>query len=118
MTKYAETEGPPALFPPRIVPSLAAVYEAAGLRQFHVAETEKYAHVTYFFNGRREGPFSGERRLLIPSSRVATYDPDPAMRTSTRLRTMSSRPWKPYITRASTLIATRVGTLRPGRTRS
>lgn len=82
MTQYTETDGPPALFPPLVVPSLAALYEAAGLRQFHVAETEKYAHVTYFFNGRREGPFSGERRLLIPSSRVATYDLEPAMRTS------------------------------------
>jgi 2,3-bisphosphoglycerate-independent phosphoglycerate mutase len=52
---------------------------AAGLQQFHVAETEKYAHVTYFINGGREEPFSGEERLLVPSPRVATYDITPAM---------------------------------------
>jgi 2,3-bisphosphoglycerate-independent phosphoglycerate mutase len=52
----------------------------AGLRQFHVAETEKYAHVTYFLNGGREEAFPGERRLLIPSPTVATYDLAPQMR--------------------------------------
>jgi 2,3-bisphosphoglycerate-independent phosphoglycerate mutase len=52
---------------------------AAGLRQFHVAETEKYAHVTYFINGGREQAFPGEERLLVPSPRVATYDTTPAM---------------------------------------
>jgi 2,3-bisphosphoglycerate-independent phosphoglycerate mutase len=50
------------------------------LRQFHVAETEKYAHVTYFLNGGREEAFPGERRLLIPSPTVATYDEVPEMR--------------------------------------
>jgi 2,3-bisphosphoglycerate-independent phosphoglycerate mutase len=50
-----------------------------GLRQFHVAETEKYAHVTYFINGGREEPFAGEERLLVPSQRVATYDTVPEM---------------------------------------
>jgi 2,3-bisphosphoglycerate-independent phosphoglycerate mutase len=59
--------------------SLAEVVSRAGLRQFHVAETEKYAHVTYFINGGREQPFSGEERLLVPSPRVATYDTTPAM---------------------------------------
>ncbi|MCI0529669.1 MAG: hypothetical protein L0Y56_19685, partial [Nitrospira sp.] len=51
----------------------------AGLKQFHTAETEKYAHVTYFFNGGREEPFAGEERNLIPSPKVATYDLQPEM---------------------------------------
>ena len=51
----------------------------AGWRQFHVAETEKYAHVTYFFNGGREAPLPGEDRLLVPSPKVATYDLQPEM---------------------------------------
>ncbi len=59
--------------------TLAEEVSAAGLQQFHVAETEKYAHVTYFINGGREEPFSGEQRLLVPSPRVATYDATPAM---------------------------------------
>jgi 2,3-bisphosphoglycerate-independent phosphoglycerate mutase len=59
--------------------TLAEEVSAAGLHQFHVAETEKYAHVTYFINGGREEPFSGEERLLAPSQRVATYDTTPAM---------------------------------------
>lgn len=48
-------------------------------KQFRIAETEKYAHVTFFFNGGREEPFSGEERVLIPSPKVATYDLEPAM---------------------------------------
>ena len=59
--------------------TLAEEVSAAGLRQFHVAETEKYAHVTYFINGGREQPFAGEERLLVPSPKVATYDLAPAM---------------------------------------
>jgi len=58
---------------------LAEEVSLAGLRQFHVAETEKYAHVTYFINGGREQPFPGEERLLVPSPKVATYDATPAM---------------------------------------
>jgi 2,3-bisphosphoglycerate-independent phosphoglycerate mutase len=58
---------------------LAAVISAAGLSQFHAAETEKYAHVTYFFNGGAETPFPGEARLLAPSPQVATYDLKPEM---------------------------------------
>src|SRR5207344_2817366 len=58
---------------------LARVISDAGLRQFHTAETEKYAHVTYFINGRRETPFPGEDRLLVPSPSVATYDLQPEM---------------------------------------
>ncbi len=59
--------------------TLSEVVSAAGLQQFHVAETEKYAHVTYFINGGRESPFDGEERLLVPSPRVATYDLAPEM---------------------------------------
>ena len=58
---------------------LARVISESGLRQFHTAETEKYAHVTYFLNGRRESPFPGEDRLLVPSPKVPTYDLQPEM---------------------------------------
>src|SRR6266487_1383169 len=58
---------------------LARVISEQGLRQFHTAETEKYAHVTYFINGRRETPFPGEDRLLVPSPKVPTYDLQPEM---------------------------------------
>ena len=58
---------------------LAKILADRGLRQFHTAETEKYAHVTFFFNGGREAPLSGEDRLLVPSPKVATYDLKPEM---------------------------------------
>ncbi len=58
---------------------LADVLAAAGLRQYHIAETEKYAHVTFFLNGGREEPKAGEERALIPSPKVATYDLKPEM---------------------------------------
>jgi 2,3-bisphosphoglycerate-independent phosphoglycerate mutase len=58
---------------------LARVVSEAGLRQFHTAETEKYAHVTYFINGRRETPYAGEDRELVPSPKVPTYDLQPEM---------------------------------------
>jgi 2,3-bisphosphoglycerate-independent phosphoglycerate mutase len=61
------------------VAPLAAVLADQGLRQLHTAETEKYAHVTYFFNGGREEPFPGEERVLVPSAKVATYDLQPEM---------------------------------------
>ncbi len=66
-------------FPPEVVPCLAGAFAAAGWRQLHVAETEKYAHVTYFLNGGREAPFEGEDRVLVPSPMVATYDLQPEM---------------------------------------
>jgi len=69
---------PERLTDPVTVP-LARVVSEAGLAQFHVAETEKYAHVTYFINGGREAPFPGEDRVLVPSARVATYDLQPEM---------------------------------------
>jgi 2,3-bisphosphoglycerate-independent phosphoglycerate mutase len=58
---------------------IARVVSEAGLEQCHLAETEKYAHVTYFFNGGREEPFQGEERVLVPSPKVATYDLQPEM---------------------------------------
>jgi 2,3-bisphosphoglycerate-independent phosphoglycerate mutase len=62
---------------------LGEVIAERGLRQFRVAETEKYAHVTYFFNGGREEPLTGEDRELIPSPQVSTYDRAPAMSAAT-----------------------------------
>ncbi len=58
---------------------LAEVISNHGLKQYHSAETEKYPHVTFFFNGRREEPFTGEDRVIIPSPKVATYDLKPEM---------------------------------------
>jgi 2,3-bisphosphoglycerate-independent phosphoglycerate mutase len=79
MTEYEG--GLPVLvaFPPEVVACLAGAAAAAGWRQLHVAETEKYAHVTYFLNGGREAPFDGEERVLVPSPKVATYDLQPEM---------------------------------------
>lgn len=80
MTEYDATYPFPVLFPPRIPEHvLADVISEAGLRQLHVAETEKYAHVTYFFNGGREPPYAGEDRTIVPSPEVATYDMQPEM---------------------------------------
>ena len=79
MTEYEEGLPVRVAFPPEIVRSLADAVAEAGWRQFHVAETEKYAHVTYFFNGGLEAAHPGEDRRLIPSPRVATYDLAPEM---------------------------------------
>ena len=68
------------LLPPRHPTStLGEVLARAGLAQLRIAETEKYAHVTFFFNGGREEPFAGEERILVPSPQVATYDRKPEM---------------------------------------
>ena len=58
---------------------MAQILADKGMKQFHTAETEKYAHVTYFFNGGREQPFDGEDRELVASAKVATYDEKPEM---------------------------------------
>jgi 2,3-bisphosphoglycerate-independent phosphoglycerate mutase len=81
MTHYAADLEAPAAFDEQDVPeTLAEVLAAHGLRQLHVAETEKYAHVTYFLNGGREEPWPGEDRELIPSPRdVPSYDLKPEM---------------------------------------
>ncbi|HEX5014272.1 MAG TPA: 2,3-bisphosphoglycerate-independent phosphoglycerate mutase [Candidatus Limnocylindrales bacterium] len=79
MTEYEAGLPVEVAFPPEEAYSLAHAAADAGWRQFHVAETEKYAHVTYFFNGGREAPLRNEHRLLVPSPKVATYDLQPAM---------------------------------------
>jgi 2,3-bisphosphoglycerate-independent phosphoglycerate mutase len=69
-----------ALFPPQdLDDTLGEVVAAAGLKQLRIAETEKYAHVTFFLNGGREELFDGEERVLVPSPKVATYDLQPEM---------------------------------------
>jgi 2,3-bisphosphoglycerate-independent phosphoglycerate mutase len=68
------------LFPPQVLTNgLGETVAKAGLRQVRMAETEKYPHVTYFFNGGEETPFSGEDRIMVPSPKVATYDLQPEM---------------------------------------
>lgn len=79
MTEYEAGLPVQVAFGPEVVRSLAQAFSEAGRRQFHVAETEKYAHVTYFFNGGREAPWPGEERRLVPSPKVATYDLQPEM---------------------------------------
>ena len=81
MTEYDSSFGLPVAYAPEeLAHTLGQVYSEAGLRQLRLAETEKYAHVTYFLNGGREEPFPGEDRVLIPSPReVATYDLKPQM---------------------------------------
>jgi 2,3-bisphosphoglycerate-independent phosphoglycerate mutase len=70
----------PALFPPEDIPdTLGEVLSKAGKTQLRIAETEKYAHVTFFFNGGVETVFPGEERILVPSPKVKTYDLQPAM---------------------------------------
>jgi 2,3-bisphosphoglycerate-independent phosphoglycerate mutase len=81
LKRYDETMPLPAAFSTtRLENIFGEVISKAGLRQFRIAETEKYAHVTYFFNGGGERPFPGEDRFLIPSPKeVATYDQKPEM---------------------------------------
>lgn len=80
MTTYDAKIKAPVAYPKDDVDlPLAEVLSNAGLKQLHTAETEKYAHVTFFFNGGREEPFPGEERLLVNSPKVATYDLQPEM---------------------------------------
>jgi 2,3-bisphosphoglycerate-independent phosphoglycerate mutase len=81
LAQYEEDWDYPVVFPPhRPKVTIAQVIADAGLPQLHVAETEKYAHVTYFFNGGEEEPYKGEVRELVPSPRdVPTYDKKPEM---------------------------------------
>ncbi|HEY1382760.1 MAG TPA: 2,3-bisphosphoglycerate-independent phosphoglycerate mutase, partial [Dongiaceae bacterium] len=70
----------PALFPPaELADTLGEIASKAGLKQLRIAETEKYAHVTFFFNGGEERLFPGEERILVPSPKIATYDLKPEM---------------------------------------
>jgi 2,3-bisphosphoglycerate-independent phosphoglycerate mutase len=95
MTEYEEGLPVQVLFPQVLVEMpLGRVLSEHGKKQFHAAETEKYAHVTYFFNGGLEELFEGEERLLVPSPKVATYDLQPEMsaaelaeKTAERIRT-------------------------------
>jgi len=80
LTRYDETQTWPCLFAPlTYLDLLGDTWSGAGLRQLRIAETEKYAHVTYFFNGGREEILAGEERILVPSPKVATYDLKPEM---------------------------------------
>jgi 2,3-bisphosphoglycerate-independent phosphoglycerate mutase len=83
MTQYDKNFRLPVVIPPESMDNLLAnVMADANLRNLRVAETEKYAHVTYFFNGGIEKPFPGEDRVLVPSQKVATYDLAPEMSAS------------------------------------
>ncbi|MES1919710.1 hypothetical protein MHBO_001492 [Bonamia ostreae] len=80
MTEYNKDFNLPVLFPPDYVKNVLSEWIAEkGLKQFHSAETEKYAHVTFFFNGRCEKPFKNETRKLVPSPQVKTYNLKPEM---------------------------------------
>lgn len=80
MTQYDQTFDLPVAFAPQFVHMpMGEVVARAGLRQLRIAETEKYPHVTYFFNGGEERQFPGEERVMIPSPKVATYDLQPEM---------------------------------------
>jgi 2,3-bisphosphoglycerate-independent phosphoglycerate mutase len=82
MTRYSDTlaQQMDALFPPvSLANILGQVVAEAGRTQIRLAETEKYPHVTYFFNGGKETPFKGEERIMVPSPKVATYDLQPEM---------------------------------------
>ncbi|WP_456396659.1 2,3-bisphosphoglycerate-independent phosphoglycerate mutase [Desulfurobacterium sp.] len=80
MTMYEQTFPFDVAFPPQELKNvLGEVISNKGFTQLRIAETEKYAHVTYFFNGGREEPFPGEDRVLVPSPKVATYDLKPEM---------------------------------------
>jgi 2,3-bisphosphoglycerate-independent phosphoglycerate mutase len=81
MTRYRHDFDCPAVFEEQeVTETMAEVCAKHGIRQLHVAETEKYAHVTYFFNGGREEEWDGETRILVPSPRdVASYDQKPEM---------------------------------------
>jgi len=80
-TEYDATIPAPVAFakPPKMKNTLAAYWSSQGLRQFRCAETEKYAHVTFFFNDYADKPFPGEDRQIVPSPRVRTYDLQPEM---------------------------------------
>lgn len=80
MVEYEEGLPVKVAFPPQKITScLAKILSENGKTQFHIAETEKYAHVTYFFNGGREEAYPGEDRILVPSPQVASYDLSPEM---------------------------------------
>lgn len=80
MTEYEKEIPVTVAYPPVVIQNcLAEVLSKEGLTQFHIAETEKYAHVTFFLNGTIEDPFEGETRKIVPSPKVASYDKAPEM---------------------------------------
>lgn len=80
MTEYEKELPVTIAYPPVVVTNcLAEVISKAGLKQYHIAETEKYAHITFFLNGTVEDAFKGEERKIIPSPKVASYDKEPEM---------------------------------------
>ena len=80
MTQYMEGLTDKILFPVELLSNtLAETISKAGKTQYHIAETEKYPHITFFFNGRIEAPFAGETRKIVPSPQVAAYDLQPEM---------------------------------------
>ncbi len=80
MTQYDQRIEAPVAFKPQVLQNtLGQVLSEAGIKQLRLAETEKYAHVTFFFNGGIEAPNMGEDRILVPSAKVATYDQKPEM---------------------------------------
>lgn len=80
LTEYAADIPAPVAYPPQSLANVFGEYMATlGKTQLRIAETEKYAHVTFFFNGGREEPFTGEDRILVPSPKVATFDLKPEM---------------------------------------
>ncbi|WP_292363459.1 alkaline phosphatase family protein, partial [Methylophaga sp. UBA1464] len=79
-TEYKKDFVVPVAFPPEKLNNLLGECIAnVGLKQLRIAETEKYAHVTFFFNGGRDAPYEGEDRILVPSPKVDTYDKQPEM---------------------------------------
>jgi 2,3-bisphosphoglycerate-independent phosphoglycerate mutase len=97
MAEYEEDWPYPVAFPPaRPEVTLASTLAERGMPQLHVAETEKYAHVTYFFNGGEETPYEGEERELVPSPRdVPTYDLKPQMSAAGVAEAFASR-WREH----------------------
>ncbi|MBI4356822.1 MAG: 2,3-bisphosphoglycerate-independent phosphoglycerate mutase [Gammaproteobacteria bacterium] len=96
LTQYSKEWPIPCLFPPiPLVNILTDVFAEKHMKQLRLAETEKYAHVTFFFNGGKETPVEGEDRILIPSPKVSTYDQAPAMSapliTDTLLQTIKNQ---------------------------
>jgi 2,3-bisphosphoglycerate-independent phosphoglycerate mutase len=80
LSEYDKRFPVPVAFPPQpLTHILAAIISSLNLKQLRIAETEKYAHITFFFNGGIEQPFPGEDRILIPSPKIATYDLQPEM---------------------------------------
>lgn len=92
MTDYDDTIFTHVAFPEiKVTDTLGKIISDAGLRQLRIAETEKYAHVTFFFSGGREDTFKGEYRILVPSPKVRTYDLEPEMSARAILKEMGSQ---------------------------